>query len=277
MANTWFITGATRGLGKAIAQAVLAAGHNVVATGRDKAGVLMALGRSDRLLALDLDVTDSAQATVAAGAAVQRFGAIDVLVNNAGYGLVGALEEYSDAELVSQFNTNVFGVAYVTRAVLPHMRKRRSGHIFNISSAAGVAGFAGASAYSASKFALEGMSEGLAQEVAPLGIKLTIVEPGYFRTGFLTAGSVAFAERVIEDYDATVGVARRGAVEMNGKQGGDPDKLAQALLHLALAQEPPLRFSAGADSVGLLEQTLQSKAKELASWRELALSLAHDD
>ncbi|HEX5342291.1 MAG TPA: SDR family NAD(P)-dependent oxidoreductase, partial [Duganella sp.] len=205
------------------------------------------------------------------------FGAIDVLVNNAGYGLVGALEEYSDAELVSQFNTNVFGVAYVTRAVLPHMRQRRSGHIFNISSAAGVAGFAGASAYSASKFALEGMSEGLAQEVAPLGIKLTIVEPGYFRTEFLTAGSVTFAERVIDDYDATVGVARRGALEMNGKQGGDPDKLAQALLRLALAKEPPLRFSAGADSVGLLEQTLQSKAKELASWRELALSLAHDD
>lgn len=146
MANTWFITGATRGLGKAIAQAALAAGHNVVATGRDKTGVAAALGSSDRLLALALDVTQPAQATAAAEAAVQCFGAIDVLVNNAGYGLVGALEEYSDAELVAQFNTNVFGVARVTRAVLPHMRKRRSGHIFNISSAAGVAGFAGASA-----------------------------------------------------------------------------------------------------------------------------------
>lgn len=275
--KTWFITGAARGLGNAVARAALAAGDNVVATGRDHSVIQTSLGHSERLLALSLDVTEPAQAVAAAASAKSHFGGIDVLVNNAGYGLIGALEEYSDMELIAQFKTNVFGLAYVTRAVLPLMRERRSGHIINISSAAGIAGFTGASAYSASKFAVEGMSEALAQEISPLGIKLTIVEAGYFRTEFLTAGSVVFAERVIGDYDDTAGMARREAQDMNGKQGGDPDKLAQALLRLTLEQSPPFRFNAGEDSVGLLEHTLASKAAELTRWRDLSLSLAHDD
>lgn len=277
MNKVWFITGASRGLGKAIARAALAAGHRVVAAGRNSAAVHDALGTSDQLLPVSLDVTRPGDAEAAVAQAVERFGRIDVLVNNAGYGLVGALEETTDAEFTAQFATNVFGVVAVSRAVLPVMRAQRSGHIFNISSAAGVAGFAGASAYSASKFAIEGLSEALAQEVAPLGIKLTIVEPGYFRTEFLSAASVAFAGKVIDDYDATVGAARRGAADMNGKQGGDPDKLAQALLALAAAPTPPLRFSAGEDSVGLLEHTLATKAEELAAWRHLSVSLACDE
>lgn len=276
MEKIWFITGATRGLGKEIAKTLLAAGNRVVASGRSQEAIEQALGRSERLLAVTLDVTQPEQAKAAVAAAITRFGGVDVLVNNAGYGLVGALEEYDDNEWAAQFATNVHGLAAVTRAVLPVMRRQRAGHIFNISSAAGVAGFAGATAYSATKFAVEGLSEGLAQEVAPLGIKVTIVEPGYLRTEFLASGSVVFAKQVIEDYQSTSGTARQGAQEMNGKQGGDPVKLARAILALAASENPPLRFSAGEDAVMLLEQTLEKKAKELAAWRTLSLSLAYD-
>lgn len=275
MAKVWFVTGAARGLGKAIARAALAAGHKVVATGRDTNAVRVALGESSEVLAVPLDVTRPGDAARAVRAAVERFGRIDVLVNNAGYGLVGALEEVTDEEFAAQFATNVGGVVAVTRAVLPQLRAQRAGHIVNISSAAGIAGFAGASAYSGTKFAVEGISEALAQEVAPLGIKVTIVEPGYFRTEFLTSGSVVFAKEIIDDYAATVGAARRGARDMNGKQGGDPDKLAHALLTLVEAKHPPLRFSAGEDAVGLLEHTLAAKAAELAAWNTLSLSLGH--
>lgn len=194
----------------------------------------------------------------------RKFGRIDVLVNNAGYGLVGALEECSAEELDAQFNTNVLGLAAVTRTVLPVIRAQKSGHIFNVSSAAGFAGYPGASSYCATKFAVEGLSEGLAHEVAPLRIKVTIVEPGYFRTGFLG------------DYDATAGAMRRGSQAMNGNQEGDPRKLAQAFLPLAAAQKPPLRFTAGRDAVEQLEQKLAARREEMMPWHELAVSLAHD-
>ncbi|QSQ19058.1 SDR family NAD(P)-dependent oxidoreductase [Pyxidicoccus parkwayensis] len=277
MSKVWFITGATRGIGAALARAVLAAGNSVIATGRKVEAVEQALGVSERLLAVALDVTRPGQPEAAAKAAVERFGRIDVLVNNAGYGLIGALEECSAEELARQFATNVFGLAAVTRAVLPTMRAQRSGHIFNVSSAAGIAGFPGASSYCATKFAVEGLSESLALEVAPLGIHVTLMEPGYFRTDFLTDNSAVYAEKVIEDYDATAGEMRRGSRKMNGNQSGDPHKLAQAFLTLAAAKTPPLHFVAGSDSVELLEHMLATRQQELRTWRDLALSLAHDD
>lgn len=263
-------------MGVEFAKAALAVGDKVVATGRQRAAVADALGESASLLVLAMDVNEPGAPEAAIARAVAHFGRIDVLVNNAGYGMVGAFEETSAAELLHQFGTNVFGLAAVTRAMLPLMRQQRAGHILNISSAAGVAGFPGASAYCASKFAVEGLSESLAIEVAPLGIKVTIVEPGYFRTDFLSDSSVVFAATVIDDYDAFSGEMRRGAKALHGQQPGDPRKLAQALLALVAAAQPPLRFNAGADSVGLLEQTLQSKRAELDTWRDLGLSLAHD-
>ncbi|WP_225413369.1 SDR family NAD(P)-dependent oxidoreductase [Stigmatella hybrida] len=272
--KVWFITGATRGIGAELARAALAAGDSVVATGRKAEAVVKALGTSGRLLATALDVTQPGQPEAAARAAVEKFGRrIDVLANNAEYGLVGALEECSAEELAAQFATNVLGLAAVTRAVLPVMRAQKSGHIFNVSSAAGFAGYPGASSYCATKFAVEGLSEGLAHEVAPLGVKVTIVEPGYFRTGFLTDNSAVYAKTVIGDYDATAGTMRRGSQAMNGNQEGDPRKLAQAF---AAAPKPPLRFTAGRDAVEQLEQTLATRREEMKPWHELAVSLAHD-
>jgi NAD(P)-dependent dehydrogenase (short-subunit alcohol dehydrogenase family) len=276
MPKIWFITGATRGIGAELAQAVLAAGDAVVATGRQAEAVVKALGTSERLLATALDVTQPGQPERAVRTALEKFGRIDVLVNNAGYGLVGALEECSAEELAAQFSTNVLGLAAVTRAVLPVMREQRSGHIFNVSSAAGLVGYPGASSYCATKFAVEGLSESLAYEVTPLGIKVTIVEPGYFRTEFLTDQSAVYAKKVIGDYEATAGAIRRGSRDMNGKQEGDPRKLAQAVLTLAAAPKPPLRFTAGTDAVGQLEQMLAARHEEMKPWRELAVSLAHD-
>ncbi|SET86905.1 oxidoreductase [Stigmatella erecta] len=276
MSKVWFITGATRGIGAELARAVLAAGDSVVATGRKAEAVVKALGTSDRLLVTPLDVTQPGQPEDAVRAALGKFGRIDVLVNNAGYGLVGAVEECSAEELAAQFAANVLGLAAVTRAVLPVMRAQKSGHIFNVSSSAGFAGYPGASSYCATKFAVEGLSESLAHEAAPLGIKVTIVEPGYFRTEFLTDNSAVYARKVIGDYDATAGAMRRGSRAMNGHQEGDPRKLAQAFLTLAAAQKPPLRFTAGRDAVEQLEQTLAARREEMKPWRELALSLAHD-
>lgn len=274
MSKIWFITGATRGIGAELARAVLAAGHTVVATGRKAESVRQALGAEGRLLPLALDVTKPREIEEAVRATVAKLGRIDVLVNNAGYGLVGAVEELSAEELAAQFETNVLGLAAVTRAVVPVMRAQRAGHIFNVSSAAGIMGFPGAAAYCASKFAVEGLSESMAHELAPLGIHVTIVEPGYFRTEFLTGDSARYAAKVVPDYDATVGEARRSARAMNGQQSGDPKKLAQAFLTLAAAEKPPLRFIAGADAVGALEASIASRRADLEAFRELSLSLA---
>ncbi len=277
MAKVWFITGATRGIGAEIAKAALAAGEHVVATGRKAEAIEKALGPSEDLLPVVLDVTRHEHARDAARLAVERFGRIDVLVNNAGYGLIGALEECTSAELADQFATNVLGLAAVTRAILPTMRAQRSGHIFNMSSAAGIVAFPGASGYCSSKFAVEGLTESLAQEVASLGIKVTMVEPGYMRTEFLESPSAVYANAVIEDYDATAGAMRRGSREISLKQPGDPRKLAQAFLTLASAERPPLRFVAGTDSVEFLEKALAAKREELEIWRDLSMSLRHDN
>lgn len=274
MSKVWFITGATRGIGADIAKAALAAGDKVVATSRQKESVTRALGSSEHLLALSLDVTDEQQAQATVQAAISHFKQIDIVVNNAGFAVLGALEETTNAEVRRQFDTNVFGLLNVTRAVLPVMRARKSGHIFNLSSLAGFYGDAGVSSYCGTKFAVEGISESLAKEVASLGIHVTIVEPGYFRTEFLTENSVVYTDNIIAAYDATSGETRRATRAVDGKQANDPKKLAQALLRLANEQQPPLRFTAGADATEIYDRVLVEKKHELDLWRTLSDSLA---
>lgn len=276
MSKVWFITGTTRGLGTEIAKAALAAGDKVVATGRDAQAVIQAVGHHDELLAVALDVTDETQAAAAIRAAVERFGRVDVIVNNAGYAVLGALEELSDFEVREQFDTNVFGLLNVTRAALPVLRAQGQGHVINISSVAGYHGGVGGSAYCATKYAVEGITECLALEVAPLGLHVTVVEPGYFRTDFLSTNSVRFAKQVIEDYAKNPAGSREAVLAVHGKQANDPKKLAQALIILAHTEKPPLRFTAGSDAIGYFEDELQKRHEELAAWRDLSVSLAHD-
>jgi NAD(P)-dependent dehydrogenase (short-subunit alcohol dehydrogenase family) len=273
----WLITGASRGLGAEIAKAALEAGECVVATSRSAESINRALGTHERLLPFTLDVREPKDANRAVEAALKRFGRIDVLVNNAGYGLVGALEECSTEENLAQYQTNVFGLLEVTKAILPAMRAQRGGHIINISSVGGFRSDAGVSAYCATKFAVEGLSEGLAKEVGPLGIHVTIVEPGYFRTELLAADAYKIAAKEIEDYAATSGAVRKAIPTMHGKQPGDPRKLALALVRLAGESNPPLRFLAGADAVQMLEQKIEASKSELEEWRELSCSLAFED
>jgi NAD(P)-dependent dehydrogenase (short-subunit alcohol dehydrogenase family) len=273
MSKTWFITGASRGLGADIATAALKAGDRVVATGRQRAAVGDRLGPdNDRLLALGLDVSDAAQARAAVAQAIERFGAIDVLVNNAGYGHLGYFEETTPADIEAQYATNVFGLFNVTRAVLPAMRAVRKGHVFNLSSSAGYRGIETGSLYCSSKFAVEGFSESLAAELAPFGIKVTIVEPGPFRTDFLTPESLHFVAHEIADYAERRDAMRASFEQRNGKQPGDPALLAEALVTLANAPQPPLRFTAGAMAVNGLDAKLAAMKAELDRWRELGLA-----
>jgi NAD(P)-dependent dehydrogenase (short-subunit alcohol dehydrogenase family) len=238
--KVWFITGASRGLGKAICEAALEHGDQVVATAREPASLdAFARAHQDALI-LPLDVTDAEAARAAARTAVDHFGRIDVVVNNAGYGHIGAIEELDDDELRDQYEVNLFGVLNVTRAVLPYLRRQRSGHLVQISSLNGVVGLAGGGHYAASKFAVEGLSESLAQEVEPLGIHVTIVEPGPYRTGF--AGAGARHARAIDDYAPTAGAARAAIAELDGNQPGDPDDGARAIVEAVHAAEPPLRL-----------------------------------
>ena len=270
--RTWFITGASRGLGFRIAEAALAAGDNVVATARKADDVVAALGQSERLLALPLDVTDEAQAQQAADAAIARFGRIDILVNNAGYGLLGSVEEASAQEIESVYRVNVFGLLAVTRAVLPNMRQNRSGHILNLSSVGGFASGPGFGVYCSTKFAVEGLSEALAAELAPLGIKLTIVEPGYFRTDFLEARSLVVSPTRIADYDATSGMVREAAKTISMNQPGDPAKLGTAVIALVNAPNPPLRLALGSDTFKMVGDKLTYVRGELDAWEQLSKS-----
>ena len=273
MSKTWFITGASRGLGADIATAALKAGDNVVATGRQRSAVSDKLGPdNDRLLSLALDVSDAAQAREAVAKALERFGAIDVLVNNAGYGHLGYFEETTDADIQAQYATNVFGLFNVTRAALPAMRAARKGHVFNLSSVAGYRGIETGSLYCSSKFAVEGFSESLAGELAPFGIHVTIVEPGPFRTDFLTPESLKFVAQPVADYDERRTAMRASFEQRNGSQPGDPVLLAQALVTLADAAKPPLRFTAGAMAVNGLDAKLAGMKAELDAWRELGLA-----
>ena len=275
--QTWFISGAGRGLGVDIAQAALAAGHNVVATGRNPDAVNQALGTSRDLLAVKLDVTNPQDAEAAANAAMDRFGAIDVLVNNAGNFYAGHFEELTPDQIDRRLATSLIGPMNVTRAVLPVMRKQRSGTIISISSTAGLVGFEFCTAYSAAKFGLEGWMESLTPEVEPFGITTTIVSPGSFRTELLTNESTAYATPSIDDY-ADRGAQQRAAWKArNGQQPGDPAKLAEALLTIAAEDQPPLRFIAGADAVALAERKIADLQQQIDAYRDLSSSLAYDE
>jgi NAD(P)-dependent dehydrogenase (short-subunit alcohol dehydrogenase family) len=273
----WLVTGAGRGMGTDIAKAALAAGHAVVATGRDSDRVEKALGAHDDLLAVALDVTDAAGVQSAVDAAVARFGRIDVVVNNAGNFKAGFFEEMTPEDFRAQVETVFFGSVNVARAVLPVMRAQRSGLLVQISSTAGVVGGQFLSAYAAAKFAVEGWFESLAQEVTPFGIRSLLVEPGFFRTDLLTPESTDFSESTHDDYAQRTADTVAQWRSMNGKQGGDPAKLAAALVQLAGRNETPLRWPAGADAVGTLEQKAQTLLADANANRDLSSHLDHDD
>lgn len=275
--KVWFITGAGRGLGTDIAKAALAAGHAVVATGRNPDKVTRAVGENEDLLAVKLDVTDPANAAAAIRAAVDRFGRIDVLVNNAGNFYAGFFEEIAPQDFRAQIETTMFGPMNVTRAALPVLRAQRSGLVVTISSTAGIVGGEFLTAYAASKFGVEGWAESLAQEVAPFGIRSMIVEPGFFRTELLTPESTSYAKSTIEDYAERTEQTVKAWQSMDGKQGGDPAKLANALIQLAELEEPPLRFAAGADAVGTFEARAKALQDQAHAHRELSSNLAHSD
>jgi NAD(P)-dependent dehydrogenase (short-subunit alcohol dehydrogenase family) len=276
--KVWFITGAGRGLGVDIATAALAAGHAVVGTARSAQSVTRALGEHDDLLTVDLDVTDPADAQAAVAATVERFGRLDVVVNNAGSFQAGFFEEMTPEAFQSQIETTLLGPVNVTRAVLPQLRAQRSGLVVTISSAAGIASSVEfTSAYAASKFGVEGFMEALSPEIAPFGIKTMLVEPGFFRTELLSPQSTQYAEPSIEDYADRTSQTIAAWQGMDGKQGGNPTKLAAALVELAALEEPPMRFAAGADAVAAFEQKANDLLAQADAHRGLSTSLAHDD
>ena len=275
--KVWFVTGAGRGMGVDIAKAALAAGHAVVATARNTDTVTAALGQDEDLLAVKLDVTDPADAQAAVTAAVERFGRIDVLVNNAGNFYAGFFEEITPGDFRAQVETTLFGPMHVTRAVLPVLRAQRSGLVVAISSTAGIVGQEFCTAYAAAKFGVEGWIESLTPEVAPFGIRSMLVEPGFFRTELLSPESTNYAQPSIDDYAERTNQTVAAWNAMNGQQGGDPAKLANALVQLATQDEPPLRWVAGADAIATVEQKAKDLLAQADAYRELSSSLAHDD
>lgn len=267
---TWFITGCSTGFGREIAKAVLARGWNAVVTARDPRSVADIVAGHETGLAVALDVTEKAQIASAVSAAESAFGGIDVLVNNAGYGYRAALEESDDAEARRLFDTNVFGVIDVTRAVLPIMRRQGSGHVVNISSIAGRVGNGGSSLYAASKFALNGLSKGLAAEMEPHGIKVIIVEPSGFRTDF-AGRSIRNAARPMEEYAGTAGKLRAQSAAQHGRQPGDPVRAAEAIIRAVEDREPPLHLLLGTQAVERARAELAERSQEMALWEELSL------
>lgn len=277
--SVWFITGASRGFGAELVREALSRGHRVVAAARRADAVRAAFpDADDRLLPVSLDVTDQAQAEAATAAAIDAFGRIDVLVNNAGRGLLGAVEEASDAEIRAVYDTNVFGLLSVVRAVAPELRRNRSGSIVNISSVGGFSGSAGWGVYGSTKFAVEGLSEALHSELAPLGVHVMLVEPGYFRTDFLDSTSLHVEQRVIADYaDGPAGRMRSIAGEVNGSQPGDPAKGARAIIDVVDSGRAPLRLVLGNDTIAAVEAKIAHVQAELAEWRDVSASTDHDD
>jgi NADP-dependent 3-hydroxy acid dehydrogenase YdfG len=267
--RTWFITGASTGFGRLLAEEVLKAGGKVIATARnlDKVADLEAK-YPQAVKAIALDVTDAGQVDSAVTQAFAQFGRVDVLVNNAGYGVAGAIEEVSETEFMPMFETNVFGLLRVTRAFLPHLRKQRSGHILNLSSIGGVVASPGIGFYNATKFAVEGISEALAAELAPLGVSVTIIEPGPFRTDFLGRSGV-IAKTRIADYDATAGNMRKYFAENDGKQKGDPLRAVHAMMQVVESSNPPLRLLLGASALQRLRGKLGNWEKEIAAWEQV--------
>lgn len=273
----WLITGAGRGLGVDIAKAALAAGHAVIATGRDPAKVTAAIGAHEQLMSIKLDVTRPEDARAAMEAAVAKFGRIDVLVNNAGNFFAGFFEELTPDQVRQQIETLLFGPMNVVRAALPVMRQQRSGLLLTISSTAGISGGMFCTAYAAAKFGLEGWMESLTPEIAPFGIRTMLVEPGFFRTELLSHDSTTFAPASIADYAERTRQTVAAWSSMDGKQGGDPAKLAKAIVQLAALAEPPTRFAAGADAVQTFETKANALLTQANAHRQLSSSLAHDD
>ena len=268
----WFITGCSSGFGHELAKLVLARGWRAIVTARDKVRVAdLVRGAEDRALALDLDITDARQIAAAVAAAEQRFGGIDVLVNNAGYGYLSSVEEGDDAEIRAQFDANVFGLFALTRAVLPGMRTRHSGHVINITSVAGFVGFPGSGYYAASKHAVEGLSDALAAEVKPLGIKVTCVEPGPFRTEW-AGRSMRQTPNRIAAYAETAGVRLKGTADISGKQPGDPARAAEAMIRITEVENPPRHLVLGAFGIDAVTAKLKASLAEIEQWRDTGLA-----
>jgi NAD(P)-dependent dehydrogenase (short-subunit alcohol dehydrogenase family) len=276
--KTWFITGASRGFGLFITKAVLASGDKVVAAIRSNPEALAdQLNHPENLFVVKLDITNEAQAKEATEKAINHFGRIDVLVNNAGYGLLSAVEEATDQEVKQNYEVNVFGMLNITRAVLPYMRKQRAGHVINISSVGGLSAYYGWGLYGSTKFAIEGITEAMAQELAPLGIHATVVAPGFFRTNFLDESSLTRSANVIADYAETVGAMRQFATEVNYKQPGDPEKLAQAFIKLAAAENPPVHLPLGNDTLKRFREKTAAFEKDIEDWYDVVTGTDHDD
>lgn len=276
MANVWFITGSSRGLGRSLTAALLEKGELVAATARrpEQLDELVAQ-YPDQIYPIKLDVSDEAAVNNAVKDAVARFGKIDVAVNNAGFGITGAAEAFTQEQISSQINTNLYGPIYVTRAVLPYMRKQGSGHILQISSLGGRIGTPGLSIYQATKFALAGFSESVSKEIVPLGIKLTIIEPGGFRTDW-AGDSMSFAKD-IPDYEQTVGVRVKRFKDLAQQMTGDPDKAAQVMIAVVAHPEPPLHLILGSDAAGILKQVEAGRQAEFEKWLPVSLSTDHKD
>lgn len=275
--KTWFITGASRGLGLELIQQLLQQGHRVAATSRDITTLRNAVGGSENFLPLGVDLASEVSVSKAVRAAIVQFGPIDVVVNNAGYGQLGSLEELSDEETRVNFDVNVFGMLNVIRQVMPQLRRQGRGHIINISSIAGlVGGFAGWGVYCATKFAVVGLSEALAAEASPHGIKVTIIEPGYFRTGFLSAGSLRLAARPLDAYTLVRESEAFHQEKVVGNQPGDPAKAATAIIEVAAESNPPLHLLLGQDAYDLATAKFTSQANEIAQWKAVTLSTGFD-
>ncbi len=271
MSRVWLITGSSRGLGRALTEAVLAAGDQLLATARDPEQLADLVERfGENVCPFSLDVTDASAASSAIKAAVETFGRLDVLVNNAGYGNIGSIEDTSIEDFRAQIETNLFGTIYTTKAAIPVMREQGAGHIIQFSSVGGRVGAMGRAPYSAAKWGVEGFSEVLAKEVKPLGIKVTVIEPGGFRTDF--AGSSTTLHPGRPEYDSTVGAAARFQRDFNGKQPGDPEKAALVVLQIAAMEEPPLRLLLGSDAVHIVEQNDATKMEADKRWGDLSRS-----
>ncbi|AYL94335.1 oxidoreductase [Mucilaginibacter celer] len=273
MEKVWFITGAGKGFGLEIAKAALSVGDKVIATLRKTGSELESVLKDHKnLLILRMDVTNELQVKLAVDEGINHFGKIDIVVNNAGFGLISSVEEASDKEARGQFDTNVFGILNVSRAVLPYLRKQRSGHVINISAYFAFGTIPGWGIYSATKFAVEGLSEAMAMELNPLGIQVTVVEPGMFRTNFLDESSFVQADLIIEDYDQTSGKIKALTSQFNGAQPGDPSKLGQALLKLVNLENPPVHLPLGKDCLDFYEKNKSLRENEMVKWKEMILS-----
>ena len=276
--KTWFITGASRGFGLDITKAVLTSGDRVVATVRSKGQELSEqFNNNSNLYVVTMDVTNQEQVNSAVQQAIDHFGRIDVLVNNAGYGLLSAVEEATDQEVKRNYEVNVFGTLNVIRAVLPFMRKERAGHVINISSVGGFGAYAGWGLYGSTKFAIEGITEALAMELAPLGIYATVVAPGFFRTNFLDESSLFSSAQIIDDYAETVGAMRNFAAKANYQQPGDPEKLALAFIKLANAENPPVHLPLGSDTLKRFREKTAAFEKDIENWYDTVTGTDHDD